>query len=301
LNKFLLALAFIILGTPAFAQQNSAEEARRRAAALAELPLDAARRLFFEVPGPAKLKPQSIGAYGKGCLAGGEALPQEGEGWQVMRLSRQRYFGHPKLIAYIKNLAARAKEAGWPGLLVGDMAQARGGPMLTGHASHQLGLEADIWLTPAPPDRSLSLEEREENSAVDMVQPDLLNVWPERFTEHHLKVLRAAAQSSEIDRIFVNAAIKKAACGMEKGDKGWLRKLRPWHGHTYHFHVALKCPAGNACGKRAEIPAGDGCGKALDFWFKESARFPKPKPGPPPRPLLLKDLPQACGAVLKAP
>ena len=38
----------------------------------------------------------------------------------------------------------------WPGLLVGDISQPRGGPMLTGHASHQLGLDADIWLTPMP-------------------------------------------------------------------------------------------------------------------------------------------------------
>ncbi len=294
-----LFFALLFFTVPAHAQQNSAEEAQRRETALASLPADAARKLFFEVAGPAKLKPQAIGAYGKGCLAGAEALPQDGPGFQVMRLSRKRYFGHPKLIAYIKDLAARAKSAGWPSLLIGDMAQARGGPMLTGHASHQLGLEADIWLTPAPSDRPLTNEEREEMSATDMVQPDLLSVYPDRFTPQQLAMLRAAASSNEIDRIFVNAAIKKAACGMEKGDKSWLHKLRPWFGHTYHFHVALKCPAGNPCGRRAEIPAGDGCGAALDYWFKESVRFPKPSP--PGKPLLLKDMPAQCIAVLKAP
>jgi penicillin-insensitive murein endopeptidase len=297
---FFLPLVFIIfISSAAQAQQNAAEEAQRRAEALASLPSDAARRLFFEVSGPAKSKPLSIGAYGKGCLAGAEQLPQDGPGFQVMRLSRKRYFGHPRLIAYIKDLSIRAQKQGWPGLLIGDMAQARGGPMLTGHASHQLGLEADIWLTPAPPDRLLTNEEREENSAIDMVQPDLLNVWPDKFTGAHLALLRAATVSNEIDRIFVNAAIKKAACEMEKGNKSWLHKLRPWFGHTYHFHVALKCPPGNPCGKRAAIPAGDGCGKALDYWFKQSVRFLKPQP--PGKILTLKDMPQQCGAVLKAP
>jgi penicillin-insensitive murein endopeptidase len=299
LRRFFLLAIFFLASTAVYAQQNAAEEAQRRESALNGLPADAARRLFFNVTGPAKLKPLSIGNYGKGCLAGAEALPQDGPDWQVMRLSRKRYFGHPKLIAYIEQLAAHAKQGGWPGLLIGDMAQARGGPMLTGHASHQLGLEADIWLTPAPPDRLLSNGEREENSAIDMVQPDLLNVWPDKFTEHHVALLRAAASPAEIDRIFVNAAIKKAACEMEKGDKSWLRKLRPWYGHTYHFHVALKCPSGNPCGQRAEIPEGSGCGKALDYWFKENVRFPKPQP--PGRILTLNDMPAACNAVLKAP
>ena len=43
--------------------------------------------------------------------------------------------------------------------------------MLTGHASHQIGLDADVWLTPMPA-RTLSREEREEMSAVDMVSED---------------------------------------------------------------------------------------------------------------------------------
>ena len=55
------------------------------------------------------------------------------------------------MVALVKRLAMKAKkDAGWPGILVGDMSQPRGGPMLTGHASHQVGLDADIWLTPMP-------------------------------------------------------------------------------------------------------------------------------------------------------
>ena len=92
-----------------------------------------------------------------------KALPINGETWQVMRLSRNRNWAHPDLVALLERLAAKArKDAGWPGILVGDMSQPRGGPMLTGHASHQVGLDADIWLTPMP-NRQLSRERARGN------------------------------------------------------------------------------------------------------------------------------------------
>ena len=103
-----------------------------------------APKLFGSVASPAPLPPQSIDFYSRGCLAGAVALPINGPGWQVMRLSRNRNLGHPLLVAYIERLASDARAIGWPGLLIGDLSQPRGGPMLTGHASHQIGLDADI-------------------------------------------------------------------------------------------------------------------------------------------------------------
>ena len=295
------ALAFLLNAAfPAFAQQNSAEEAVRRSDALSSLAQNAARRAFFNVSHPANLPADSIGLYGRGCLAGGQQMPADGADWQVMRPSRQRSFAHPLMIAYLKNLAARAKKTGWPGLLIGDMAQARGGPMLTGHASHQLGLEADIWLTPMP-DYRLSPEQREDMSAIDMVRPDLLGVIDDKFGSAQLNLLKQATLPANIDRIFVNPAIKKAACAAAGKDRDWLHKLRPWSGHTYHFHVALQCPNGH-CTSRAQIPAGDGCGKDLAWWFRDDVRFPKPNPNaPPPKILMVEDMPGACAAVLRAP
>src|SRR3954451_16050793 len=114
-------------------------------------PKVAAKDLFGRKPTPVPLEARSIGFYTKGCLAGGVALPINGKTWQVMRLSRNRNWGHPKLIEFLERLARRVPQInGWPGLLVGDISQPRGGPMLTGHASHQVGLDADIWLTPMP-------------------------------------------------------------------------------------------------------------------------------------------------------
>src|SRR6476619_3448029 len=169
-----------------------------------------AKELFGRKVLPAAGPTRVVGFYAKGCIAGAEPLPLTGDTWQVMRLSRNRYWAQPDLVALIKRLAAKAhKDAGWPGILVGDMSQPRGGPMLTGHASHQIGLDADIWLTPMP-NRRLSREEREEMSAVMMVRPDRLDIDPQAWTPSHLKVIRAAAQEPSVQRIFVNAAIKKA-------------------------------------------------------------------------------------------
>ena len=133
------------------AQETQTEEAQKRARLLETLPDNAAKRLFGGVSGAAPLEARAIGSFAKGCLAGAKALPVDGESWQVMRLSRNRNWGHPELIALLERLARKAPAVtGWQGILVGDISQPRGGPMLTGHASHQIGLDADIWLTPKP-------------------------------------------------------------------------------------------------------------------------------------------------------
>ena len=117
--------------------------------------------------GPAR----AIGGYADGCMEGAEQLPITGPTWQVMRLSRDRNWGNPELITFIERLGANAKKVGWNGLLIGDMAQPRGGPMISGHASHQIGLDVDIWLTPMP-HHVLSRDEREMDGAVNMVEPE---------------------------------------------------------------------------------------------------------------------------------
>jgi len=299
---FALGLSILVLCAPhTRAETNAAEEALYRAEALRSLPQGAARRLFSIPAHPAQLPAEAIGAYGRGCVAGAVRLAPEGPGWQVVRVSRAHNYGHPKLVAWIEALAAGVRKDGLPDLLIGDMAQPRGGPMLTGHDSHQLGLEVDIWLAPASADRYLTTQEREEMSPVDVVRSDLLEVTA-AFTPAHVALLRRAALTPEVDRIFVNAAIKQAACRDTRdtaGERGWLRKLRPWPGHSEHFHVALKCPNAN-CAVRNPVPAGDGCGKELAHWFREEVRFPR-KAAPPPKILRLNDLPKACRQVLAAP
>src|SRR6516225_4097579 len=265
----------------------------------------AAKELFARKRLPAAMPAHVIGTYSKGCIAGAERMPITGDTWQVMRLSRNRNFGHPDMIALIKRLAARAhKDAGWPGILVGDIGQPRGGPALSGHASHQIGLDADIWLTPMP-DHLLSREEREDTSATMMVRDDRLDVDPKVWTPNHWMVLRDAAQEPAVQRIFVNAAIKKALCRDANGDRSWLSKIRPWYGHDYHFHIRMRCPAGDKeCKGQPNQGEGEGCSASdLAYWFKDSILHPEPpkEPPKPPHGITLAQMPSTCRQVLNAP
>jgi penicillin-insensitive murein endopeptidase len=264
-----------------------------------------AKELFGRKILPAAMPTRVIGFYSKGCIAGAEALPINGDTWQVMRLSRNRNWAHPDMIDLLKRLSAKAhKDAGWPGILVGDMAQPRGGPMITGHASHQIGLDADVWLTPMP-DLRLSREEREEMSAVMMVRSDRLDVDSKVWTPGHLTVIRDAAQEPRVERIFVNAAIKKALCRDAKGDRSWLSKIRPMYGHDYHFHIRITCPAGaKQCEPQPPPADGEGCSPAdFAYWFQDSVLHPKPsnEPPKPSHPTTLAQLPPDCRQVLAAP
>ncbi|HEX6000390.1 MAG TPA: penicillin-insensitive murein endopeptidase [Hyphomicrobiaceae bacterium] len=266
-----------------------------------------AKELFGAVTTPAPLAARSIGFYAKGCVAGAQALPVDGSAWQAMRLSRNRNWGHPNLIKLIERFAVDAKQKdGWPGLLVGDMSQPRGGPMLTGHASHQVGLDADVWFTPMP-DHRLTGKEREELSAASMLAEDGVSVDPKVWSDTRVKLLKRAASYPQVERIFVHPAIKKAVCEATKDekDRGWLSKVRPYWGHYYHFHIRIACPKGSTgCEAQPHVNAkDDGCGKELTTWLKRV----KPPTAPPPKiakprrpkpPLTLAQLPAACQAVL---
>jgi penicillin-insensitive murein DD-endopeptidase len=258
-----------------------------------------ANQLFGARSEPAPLESRAIGSYARGCLAGGMPLAVDGPAWQVMRLSRNRNWGHPDLIALIERLAVEARTDGWPGLLVGDLAQPRGGPMLTGHASHQIGLDADIWLTPMP-DRRLNAAEREEMSAVSMLAEGSRRVDPRRWTSAHAALIRRTAKYPQVARIFVHPGIKKALCETAGDDRDWLHKVRPWWGHHYHYHIRIACPAGSSgCIDQEPPPAGDGCGSELDWWLSDEPWTPSDTPAEPRAPLRMTDLPGECRIVLE--
>jgi penicillin-insensitive murein endopeptidase len=259
-----------------------------------------AKFLFGAKNQPSEMNSASHGEYAKGCLAGGVELPETGPAWQAMRLSRNRNWGHPGTISFIQRFSSQVQQVGWPGIYVGDISQPRGGPMRSGHRSHQIGLDIDIWLR--RPDRlDLSRAAREKISSHRVVAGNRKKV-NRYWTDTHHQVLRAAASDAGVARIFVNAAIKQELCLAEpaSADREWLRKIRPWWGHDAHFHVRLNCPADSPdCVAQAPIPAGDGCDETLAWWFTDEALNPKPKPGAKPRrALTLADLPRACAAVV---
>jgi penicillin-insensitive murein endopeptidase len=265
-----------------------------------------AKQLFGAKQLPSLGKAMAIGYYPRGCLQGGVELPADGPNWQVMRLSRNRNWGHPELIRFLERFAPLAATAtGWNGILIGDLAQPRGGPLPYGHTSHQIGLDVDIWFMPMPA-RELNRQERENISASNLVAADGKHVNPETWTPSDVSFIKTAAEQPEVERVLVNAAIKKELCRVEdKRHNGWLSKVRPWYGHADHIHVRLKCPADSPnCRAQPPVPSGDGCSaKELDFWFKDAILHPRPSkvPSTPPKGLTLADLPPACKTVLNAP
>lgn len=275
-----------------------------------------AATLFSAKRDPSNQSAMPIGTYAKGCAAGLVELPESGPTWQAMRLSRHRNFGQPVTIAFLQDLSAFATTQGWAGLYIGDIGNPRGGPMNSGHASHQMGLDVDIWQLP-PKRLNLSAAEREELSSIPVRSADQLSVT-RNWTPAHHAIMARAASDPRVDRIFVAAAVKVEMCKTATAaDTKWLQKIRPEGGHDTHFHVRLKCPKGaRLC--LTQKPSvnelskgGNGCDETLAWWVSDAYLNPKPvKPPKSPTPakprkrgareMLMADLPPQCLAVLQS-
>ena len=292
--KRLVVILLLVLARPVFAETLAA-------------------KLFAAQLQPTTGAAQPIGAYGRGCAAGNVELPETGPTWQVMRLSRDRSWGNPALVGYLEDLSLAVTQFGWKGLYIGDLGNPRGGPMISGHASHQMGLDADVWFLPPGP-LNLSRADREKIASIAVRTNDQLRV-NENWNSSYREVLKAAASDPRVDRIFVAAAIKLEICKTAKpSDTKWLQRLRPEAAHQDHFHVRLKCPAGSAlCLTQAPTVSdlskgGNGCDETLNYWVSDAYLHPKPVknrgPKPPhkkgPREFTMADLPQQCSAVLSA-
>lgn len=275
-----------------------------------------ANKLFGAMAAPSSQDSMPIGSYSKGCGAGLVALPETGPTWQAMRLSRNRNYGQPEMVQFLMDLSQTARDIGFGrGLYIGDISQPRGGPMTSGHASHQIGLDADIWMLP-PRRLDLSAAEREEISSIPVRSADQRSVTG-NWTRTHRELLKQAALDPRVDRIFVAAAVKIEMCRTAKrSDKKWLQKIRPVAGHDTHFHVRLKCPRGaRLCETQTPTVAdlskgGDGCDETLMWWVTDYLNPPKADPNKPKdedeprqkgaRDYTLADLPKQCKGVLAA-
>lgn len=235
---------------------------------------------------------QSIGAFSNGCIVGAHALPLEDARYQVMRPDQRRYFGHPDLVMFIQRLSNQVKQLGLGTVLIGDMGMAAGGRFSSGHASHQTGLDVDIFLQ-LPKTRWTSAQLLRPQ-ALDLVAADGKRVVPSLWKPEIDSLIKLAAKDNEVTRIFVNPAIKQRLCEDAGADRDWLRKVRPWFAHRAHMHVRLRCPANSLeCEDQPLPPPGDGCGAELQSWFAPPApgSTPPKKTTPPP-------LPASCQALL---
>jgi penicillin-insensitive murein DD-endopeptidase len=271
-----------------------------------------ANRLFGSMDAASSQEPMPIGAYSRGCAAGLVQLPETGPAWQAMRLSRNRNWGHPEMVTFLQQLGYTAQQLGWAGVYVGDISQPRGGPMTSGHASHQIGLDADVWMLP-PRRLDLSRAEREKISSIPVRSADQRSVTS-NWTPSHQALLQAAASDPRVDRIFVAAAVKIEMCRTAKRrDRDWLQKIRPVAGHDTHFHIRLKCPRGaRLCEDQTPTvrelsDGGNGCDDTLTWWVTDYLNPPKVAKPPSdeprkrgPREFTMADLPRQCSGVLSS-
>jgi len=218
---------------------------------------------------------EAIGYYTSGCIKNPAVLPRDAIGYQVIRLSRDRFYGHPELVDYIKSLGESVANLYGGTLLIGDLSHRNGGSTPDDHSSHQIGLDADIlfWQHPVAKRRKLTLAEREQIEPISILSDDFRMINYNRWDPIHAEMLRLAASYNNVDRIFVNSVIKRKLCGMYEGQE-WMRKVRPWWGHDGHFHVRLRCPDDSPmCESQKPLPQGDGCGEDLAQWFKPGKRI----------------------------
>lgn len=247
----------------------------------------------------------SIGSYTNGCLSGAAQMPLRGEGFQLVRTGRDRHYAHPATVEFLKDLSRSVARNDLGRLQIGDMSMARGGPFSSGHRSHQMGLDVDIWYSQdwRAAERPLSAWERDHISAIPLADERDHRLIAKNWDDRVPRILRLAAEDGRVERIFVHPTIKRKLCDISGPDNEWLRKVRPWWGHNYHFHVRLACSKGDDYCEPQRPVRNEPCGADLDWWFSEEfyalltdtapkKEVPKREPEP---------MPQQCEQVLSAP
>jgi penicillin-insensitive murein endopeptidase len=214
---------------------------------------------------PHESKSEAIGEYALGCLSGAQTFSGKEKGLAFSQMKRGRYWGHPDLIKLLTNAGEEFSKINKT-LIIGDLSQSRGGPTLTGHNSHQTGLDVDIWF---------KMPSRKENLSLQMLETEEMNSFTE-LGEDQIKLIKYFAKESTVERIFINSGFKKKLCMDNSPLKLTAEehhKLRAWWGHDDHIHVRLACPVDSPqCVSQKPIPAGDGCGEDLNWWFTDEAR-----------------------------
>src|SRR5262245_25846686 len=216
--------------------------------------------LFAEKKLPSLGNAVAIGYYPRGCLQGGVELPITGPTWQVMRISRNRNWGHPDLVKFLERFTPLAAEAtGWRGILIGDMAQPRGGPLPFGHKSHQIGLDVDLWFMPMP-DRVLSQKERDNITASNLVAADGKNIDRKIWSSADVAFIRTAAEQPEVETGPGQCCDKKRALP-DRGQQGqildvqgaplvWPRRPYPCASDMPRRLAGLSCSTSRAVRRR---------------------------------------------------
>lgn len=259
------AIAIIVLfnGKVAFAHDEADEH--QSVEILGRSPWE---RIKKPIPG----SPTVFGSYANGCIVGAEQLIPSSAIWEFVNTSRNRHYGHTQLRSFLEKLGTFTVGKKFGKLIIGDTSLPAGGKTDYGHASHQLGIEADIRFEFFNGTR---MDEAQRNSwafhdIAEFVKAKrkvkgrtktvtVSRLIPNTWNEGIYQALKFSASDALVDRMFVAPAIKHKMCQEAKLKEGsypeWLKKIRPWTGHTAHFHVRMKCPATSPdCEPQSPIP-----------------------------------------------
>lgn len=289
LTSLSAVLVFLIVG---FAAESFAKSATVSTKFASEDPFDRWAKISEPTQGPAS----AIGEYSAGCVAGAAKLEDVGKGFVTMRPSRKRYYGHPELIEYIRALGLRLQNEKLPHMLVGNLSPPRGGPMRSGHVSHQSGLDVDIWFMMSK--KLPTKKERETWNAPSYVTDR--KVLKSNWSQDQVKLISTAADFEQVNRIFVSPAVKKYFCE-NFPTAPWLHKIRSWWSHHDHLHVRLNCPKDSStCEPQPPLdPAMTYCGSDLDWWFSKEADEEWAEMIKNPTPRQFPTLPAVCEEMTK--
>jgi penicillin-insensitive murein endopeptidase len=206
---------------------------------------------------------EAIGSYSNGSLSNADALPLKGPGFLKLFVPRKRNFSTIELNTLLKDAAKELARLYPEGerLQIGDQSAKKGGA-ISGHASHQNGLDVDIAYL------RKNHREQSPNATAGFDEEFVLkgSVSKNFDLERNWAALKLFSRLGELNRVFMDVEIKRALCkyaeshGELKAEAETLRALRPWPNHANHMHVRIHCPRGNSrCLAQEAPPPGPGC------------------------------------------
>jgi penicillin-insensitive murein DD-endopeptidase len=206
---------------------------------------------------------QAAGFYSNGKLLNPHELPLEGFGFVKLFRPRSRGYGTYDLVALLQETAAKLQllHPSRDRVQIGDASQFSGGPV-SGHVSHQNGLDADVAFlrvdqTEQDASRTDGFRESFVNKGRLTANFDLRRNWD------YAKIL---ISTGRVQRLFVGEVVRREMCNYVRsiGELGseaeTMRRLRVVAGHTDHYHIRLTCPQNSPnCRSQEEVPAGPDC------------------------------------------
>lgn len=206
---------------------------------------------------------QALGFYSNGSLENASHTGDSSPDFVKLFLWRDRAWSTFDMSTILQTTAASVHALHPDGerMQIGDIAQKVGG-FLSGHASHQNGLDADVAY--------FRKDHHEQDPAVNgfayiyVQKGGVLD--PVFDVARNWDAYKAIADTGRLDRIFMDPVIKRGFCAYAKttgeleSRKELLRRLRPLENHQDHFHVRITCPIDSPkCQAQLPPPEGDGC------------------------------------------